>query len=117
MSTSSGARDCGTAFPALLLVISIAGLVFNGLNLGVEFKGGSVFSFKPAATVSIEQVRGTFIDAGRTSPSSRPTNNVWRVTTEPSGRPHRVQKTVAKEYGVCRRTRSTSRSIGALLGW
>ncbi|WP_344749957.1 hypothetical protein [Streptosporangium vulgare] len=37
-----GRKKLWYTLSAILLVISIAGLIFNGLNLGVEFKGGSV---------------------------------------------------------------------------
>ena len=63
-STSSGTGRLWYSLSGLLLVISIAGLLVNGLNLGVEFKGGSVFSFKPPPAVDIEQVRATFSDQG-----------------------------------------------------
>ncbi|MEV6862322.1 protein translocase subunit SecF [Streptosporangium subroseum] len=97
-----GRKRLWYSLSALLLVISIAGLVFNGLNLGVEFKGGSVFSFKPAATADIEQVRGTFLDAGAHQVIVQTTNNGWRVTTEslPADTVTAVQKTVAQKYGL-----------------
>jgi preprotein translocase subunit SecF len=49
------------AISGLILVISIAALVFRGLNTSVEFKGGSVFQFKaPVATsTQISQVVDT----------------------------------------------------------
>ncbi|SNT37107.1 preprotein translocase subunit SecF [Streptosporangium subroseum] len=97
-----GRKRLWYSLSALLLVISIAGLIFNGLNLGVEFKGGSVFSFKPAATADIEQVRGTFLDAGAHQVIVQTTNNGWRVTTEslPADTVTAVQKTVAQKYGL-----------------
>ena len=43
----------------LILVISIAALLFRGLNYSVEFKGGSVFQFQaPAATAQQIATRG-----------------------------------------------------------
>ncbi|GAA0826890.1 protein translocase subunit SecF [Streptosporangium amethystogenes subsp. fukuiense] len=95
-----GRRKLWYSLSVILLVISIAGLVFNGLNLGVEFKGGSVFSFKAPASVNIEQVRGTFTDAGVHQVIAQTTQNGWRVTTEslPAEQVTAVQKAVASEF-------------------
>jgi preprotein translocase subunit SecF len=47
----------------LILMVSIAALVFNGLNFSVDFKGGSVFQFKaPAATTT--QIASAVQNAG-----------------------------------------------------
>ncbi|GAA4183655.1 protein translocase subunit SecF [Streptosporangium oxazolinicum] len=94
-----GRKKLWYTLSAILLVISIAGLVFNGLNLGVEFKGGSVFSFK-APAANIEQVRATFTDAGAHQVIAQTTQNGWRVTTEslPADQVTAVQKAVATEF-------------------
>ncbi|MGW0485206.1 protein translocase subunit SecF [Nonomuraea sp. NPDC003214] len=86
----------------ILLAISIAGLLINGLNLGVEFKGGSVFSWKPQSTVGIEQVRGTFLDEGVHQPIVQTAGDRYRVTTEtlPESKTLELQSVIAKEYGV-----------------
>lgn len=41
---------------AIILLISIGALLFRGLNLGIEFKGGADFSL-PNATCSVQQAR------------------------------------------------------------
>ncbi|MER5643786.1 protein translocase subunit SecF [Streptosporangium sp. NPDC002524] len=96
-----GRKKLWYTLSAILLVISIAGLVFNGLNLGVEFKGGSVFSFK-APTANIEQVRATFTDAGAHQVIAQTTQNGWRVTTEslPADQVTKMQKAVSTEFGL-----------------
>ncbi|MBF8185138.1 protein translocase subunit SecF [Nonomuraea sp. K274] len=85
----------------LLLVVSLAGLLFNGLNLGVEFKGGSVFSFA-APSAGIEQVRETFQDEGVHQPIVQTAGDRWRVTTETlsEGTMNQVQTAIAKDYNV-----------------
>ncbi|MFI6456420.1 protein translocase subunit SecF [Streptosporangium amethystogenes] len=95
-----GRRKLWYGLSAVLLVISIAGLIFNGLNLGVEFKGGSVFSFKAPASVNIEQVRDTFTEAGVHQVIAQTTQSGWRVTTEslPAEQVTAVQKAVAGEF-------------------
>ncbi|MER6949907.1 protein translocase subunit SecF [Nonomuraea sp. NPDC000554] len=100
----------------LLLIVSLAGLLINGLNLGVEFKGGSVFSFKaPSATV--EQIRTDFLDQGVHQPIVQSAGSRWRVTTETLSEADvtKVQNSVAKEYGVPA-TQVDIQSIGASWG-
>lgn len=46
------------ALSALLLLISVGGLLFRGLNLGIEFKGGADYTI-PNATCSVEEARLT----------------------------------------------------------
>ena len=43
----------------VLVVIALASMLFRGFNLGVEFKGGEVFTF-PAPGVSTAQARSFF---------------------------------------------------------
>lgn len=42
---------------AVILIVAIGALLFRGLNLGIEFRGGADFSL-PNATCSVEQARG-----------------------------------------------------------
>jgi preprotein translocase subunit SecF len=86
----------------LLLVISLAGLLINGLNLGVEFKGGSVFSFQPQSSVSVEEVRSTFSEQGVHQPIVQTAGERYRVTTETLSESTtlKMQDVIAKEYGV-----------------
>ncbi|WP_219467219.1 protein translocase subunit SecF [Nonomuraea rhizosphaerae] len=85
-----------------LLIISLAGLLINGLNLGVEFKGGSVFSFKAAQQSSVEEVRETFLDQGVHQPIVQTAGERWRVTTETLQESDltKIQNAVSKEYSV-----------------
>ncbi|MFC6084812.1 protein translocase subunit SecF [Sphaerisporangium aureirubrum] len=85
-----------------LLLISVLGLVIQGLNLGVEFKGGSVFSFTKPASSTIEQVRSTFEDAGVHQVIVQESGPRWRVTTEtmPTDEVTRVQNAVSREFGI-----------------
>ncbi|MFD8527477.1 protein translocase subunit SecF [Streptosporangium canum] len=96
-----GRKKLWYGLSAVLLLISVAGLLVNGLNLGVEFKGGSVFSFK-APAADIQQVRTTFNDAGVHQVIAQTTNNGWRVTTEslPEEEVTTVQKAVAQKFGL-----------------
>ncbi|MEV0352721.1 protein translocase subunit SecF [Nonomuraea sp. NPDC050680] len=84
-----------------LLIVSLAGLLINGLNLGVEFKGGSVFAFK-AQTATIQQVRDSFREEGVHQPIVQTAGDRWRVTTESlnPGAVTKVQNAVSKDFGV-----------------
>ncbi|NUT12775.1 MAG: protein translocase subunit SecF, partial [Nonomuraea sp.] len=84
-----------------LLVISLAGILFNGLNLGVEFKGGTVFTF-PASAGTVEEVREDFRSQGAHQVIVQRARDNWRVTTETLSESmlNQVQTTIAKEYKV-----------------
>lgn len=85
----------------VLLVLSIAGLVVQGLNFGVEFKGGSVFTFA-APSASIEQVRGAVADGGAHQAIVQEAGDKWRVTTESmsSDEVTEVKQSVTEALGI-----------------
>ncbi|GAA4241210.1 protein translocase subunit SecF [Actinomadura meridiana] len=84
-----------------LLVLSIAGLLVQGLNFGVEFKGGSVFTFKDSSA-SIEEVRGAVAGGGAHQVIVQKAGGDWRVTTESlsSARVTQIKTNVVKELDV-----------------
>ena len=49
----------------VIVVLSIAGLLFRGLNFGIEFLGGSQVTFNDAAGVTQSQLRDAFADQGQ----------------------------------------------------
>ncbi|MFI0356641.1 protein translocase subunit SecF [Actinomadura sp. 9N407] len=100
----------------LLLVFSIAGLLFQGLNFGVEFKGGSVFTFS-APSASIEQVRGAITGGGAHQAIVQEAGDGWRVTTESlsSTEVTEVKANVAEELNVPAQKVSTQ-VVGASWG-
>lgn len=86
----------------LLLAVSLAGLILHGLNLGVEFKGGTIFSFK-AQHATVEQVRATVQDQGAHQVIVQQAGeNGWRATTESLEESTRsqVQSAIAKDFNV-----------------
>ncbi|MFG1948988.1 protein translocase subunit SecF [Nonomuraea sp. NPDC048826] len=87
---------------AALLAVSLAGLLINGLNLGVEFKGGSVFSFQPKTTVSVQEVRETFLEQGIHQPIVQTAGERYRVTTETLAERQslQMQDVISKEFGT-----------------
>jgi preprotein translocase subunit SecF len=48
-----------------LLLLSIVGLVFSGLNFSIDFTGGSLLQYPNRTGVSAEDVRGVLADYGR----------------------------------------------------
>ncbi|RBQ14599.1 protein translocase subunit SecF [Spongiactinospora rosea] len=97
-----GKQKLWYSLSALLLLLSIAGLVVKGgLNLGVEFTGGSVFSFQ-APKAGIEDVRTTFLDQKVHQVIPQTAGDYWRVTTEPlpEGKVTQIQKAIAAEYDL-----------------
>ncbi len=101
---------------ALLIVFSIAGLLIRGLNFGVEFTGGSVFTID-APKASIEQVREAVdSQAGGESIVQKAGDN-WRVTTGEltSAEIAQVEQHVIEELGVTDREIS-SQQVGSTWG-
>ncbi|GGO14892.1 protein translocase subunit SecF [Microbispora bryophytorum] len=112
-----GKRKIWYGLSVFLLAVSILGLALNGLNLGVEFRGGSVFDFKRTPGSSIEQVRDTVTDAGVHQVIVQQAGPNWRVTTEAlkGEEVTKVQRTVAQKYGVTE-DEVSSQVIGATWG-
>jgi preprotein translocase subunit SecF len=98
-----GKRRLWYGLSGFLLVVSIVGLIINGLNLGVEFKGGSVFTFaKTPAATSVEKVRSVIEGAGPHQVIVQEAGKNWRVTTEsvPRNELHTVTTAVSEAFGV-----------------
>ena len=53
-----GRRKTWYVVSAIILLVSVGALVFRGLNLGIEFRGGADFSM-PNATCTVEEARTT----------------------------------------------------------
>lgn len=102
-----GRRKLWYSLSGFLLLFSIAGLVFSAvntgspLNLGVEFKGGTVFSFR-APQSDIEQIRSQFNNEGVHQVIVQEAGDRWRVTTEKlsEAKVSEVQQAVAKDFSV-----------------
>jgi SecD/SecF fusion protein len=59
-----GKRRIWFSIATALLVLSIAAIVFKGLNLGIDFEGGTQVSFETAEPASVEEVRQEVSDLG-----------------------------------------------------
>ncbi|MGI8645194.1 MAG: protein translocase subunit SecD [Nocardioides sp.] len=57
-------RRLWLALSGVALVAALAGILGNGLNLGVEFTGGRVLEITPAQTISADEARASVAEAG-----------------------------------------------------
>jgi preprotein translocase subunit SecF len=62
-----GKRLIATALSALLLLVALGSLGTQGLNLGLDFTGGSLVEVKLAEKVDPQAVRGFLVDSGFTN--------------------------------------------------
>ena len=77
-----GRRRTWYTISALILLVSVGALVFRGLNLGIEFRGGADFAI-PNATCSIEQARAVAESkTGAQAIVTSAVNGTIRVQTE-----------------------------------
>ncbi len=60
-----GLRRIWFTTATVVLVISVAAIIFKGLNLGIDFEGGSQVSFETAEATSVEEVRQEMAAIGR----------------------------------------------------
>ncbi|ADG88772.1 protein translocase subunit SecF [Thermobispora bispora] len=112
-----GRRRLWYGLSAVLLAVSLAGLVGRGLNLGVEFEGGSVFTFPRTPGATVAQVREAVQAAGPGRVIVQTAGSGWRVTTESLDGLEiaAVRRAVAERFGVPEHRVSTQ-VIGATWG-
>jgi preprotein translocase subunit SecF len=60
-----GRRRWWFLFSASLLLLSVAGLYFRGLNLGIDFEGGALVEYENRSGVNVADVRETMVRFGR----------------------------------------------------
>lgn len=97
-----GRRRLWFLVSAILIALCALSLGTRQLNFGVEFSGGSIFTFS-AAKVSKQQVENTVERTGAQQPVVQTVSgNRWRVQTEslPEAKVTQVQKAIAHEAGI-----------------
>ena len=62
-----GKRLMATFLSGALLLVALGSLLFQGLNLGLDFTGGSLVEVKLAEKVAPQTVRGFLVSAGFTN--------------------------------------------------
>ena len=77
-----GRRRRWYTISAIILLVAIGGMLFRGLNLGIEFRGGADFTL-PNATCTVEEARSTANGfTGSQSIVTESANGTVRVQTE-----------------------------------
>ncbi|MGI8334666.1 protein translocase subunit SecF [Actinomadura scrupuli] len=107
------------AVSGLILVVSIASLATLGLNMGIEFKGGSVFQFR-SDQATTQQVRSAVTHSGvvHEDPIVQKTSIGWRVQTESldSQELSQVQKSLASTFHLSGPDAVSPSTVGASWG-
>jgi preprotein translocase subunit SecF len=106
-----------------LCVIAIASLTFRGFNLGVEFKGGAIFTVPASSSVDVHDVRTLLEGVGVDEPivqtvKSSTGGTKVRVETKPltETEESKVRTALAKEFNVNADTEIDTREVGASWG-
>src|ERR1035437_7249533 len=68
-----GKRYLMFAISGVVLVVAIGALLFRGVNLGIEFKGGTVITLVNVKTTSIADARTATVKAGLADPQHQST--------------------------------------------
>jgi len=79
-----GRQKMWYAISGAILLVSVAALLIRGLNFSVEFKGGSVFSFPAATSVTQGDINRVVTGAGGGQSSAQHVAGLhahWQVTT------------------------------------
>ena len=79
-----GRRNVGFALSALLLVVTVGSLFIQGLNLGIDFKGGVAFEVPASSGITTKQVTAV-LDANKVNTSNA------KVQTLSSGTDQRIR--------------------------
>ena len=102
-----------------ILLISIAALLFHGLDFSVDFKGGSVFQF-PASSASTTQVQSAVTDAGVTGAVvqelSGSLGTSWQVQTPALSAARRASPAVHRPGPSCTPEISSAMSSDTISG-
>lgn len=101
----------------ILILVAAGGLLFRGLNLGIEFSGGAEF-YVPSQSCSIQDVRGALSEAGiETATVTEIGDSNIRAQTEsmPQDQSNQVVDNMASVCGVAA-DEVSSRDVGPTWG-
>ncbi len=60
-----GRRRLWFTISGVVILISLGGLLFRGLNLGIDFEGGAILEYRNESGASVEEVRQVLADEGQ----------------------------------------------------
>lgn len=111
------------AFSLVLVVIALGSMGLRGFNLGVEFKGGSIFTVAAPADVSVKETREFVEELGagegkvQTVKTSTGDTKI-RIETPPLSETerNRVGDAIAKRFGADPNSELDVKSVGASWG-
>jgi preprotein translocase subunit SecF len=112
-----GRRRLWFSISAVLLLISIASLIWPGLNFGIDFKGGAVFRVQPQGTVTEAQVRdrlGPVAEVVQIS-ESQPVEVIVQTEVLEPAEVARIRTELA-ELGEVERNEVSTQTIGSKWG-
>ena len=117
------ARKKFYAVSLILVLIGLGSMIFRGFNVGVEFKGGSIFNVSAPANVDVAATRSYVDSLGvkdaivQTVKTSTGATKI-RVETEPLSEAERTKigDALAKRFGVNPDTQLDIKSVGASWG-
>ena len=66
------------AFSLLMILVGLASLATQGLNLGIDFTGGTLIDLKFAKPVSVAEVRDVLKDYKLENSVVQPKKRMWR---------------------------------------
>jgi SecD/SecF fusion protein len=117
-----GKRRTWFAISGTVIAISIAAIAFKGLNLGIDFKGGTQISFRTPAPTSLEQVRkeaaaigqaGAVIQGRGSSSEGKYTSFQIRTESLTSAEQNELQQSLA---GAVRATSFGAKNVSESFG-
>jgi preprotein translocase subunit SecF len=97
-------RNVWFAVSGVVILLSIVGLVFRGLNYSIDFEGGAQISYPLQTSVTTEQISATMADAGRPDAEVQiVSGDQVSIRTESltgSGDTDQLISTLAKQAGI-----------------
>ena len=104
-----GRRNLWFALSGVVIAIGLGSLALNGLNLGIDFKGGSQASFSTQEPISIERVRAEAATVGAPDATiqgrgeaqdGRYTSFTLRTESLPQREQARLQESLERDLGA-----------------
>ncbi len=105
-----GKRRLWFAISGTIVAVSLGALLFKGLNLGIDFKGGTQLSFKTTAPVSLSKVRS---DAARIGQADAVIQGRGKLTGTESYQSFQVRTKTLTESQTISLQQSLERSVNA----
>ena len=109
-----GRRNTWFAISGIVVVIAVGAIAIKGLNLGIDFRGGTQIAFETPQPVSLEQVRAQAAEIGQANAQIQGRGPPPRATATARSRcaPSRSRRTRCSPCSRASRARSRARPSG-----